>query len=83
MPVVDSHPTHERGPGSFGEVVLLLSQEWPYPHPRPCLATTRWAYLDPRGMAKVWRTFRLFCPNLFEILLGEATDYPFLRFAEE
>lgn len=61
----------------------LLNQEWPYPHPRPCLPTTRWSSLDPRRMAKVRRNFRLFYPGLFEVPLGEATDYPFLRLAEE
>lgn len=83
MPGVDTRPTHERGPGPFGEVVPLLNQKWPYPHPRPCLATTRWASLEPRRMAKVWRIFRLFYPDLFKVPLGEATDYPLPRYAEE
>eukprot|EP00170_Pyropia_yezoensis_P004671 contig_18985_g4684 len=34
-------------------------------------------------MAKVWRKYRLFYPEHFVIPLGEATDYTFLRFAEE
>lgn len=34
-------------------------------------------------MAKVWRIFRLFYPDLFKVPLGEATDYPLPRYAEE
>eukprot|EP00170_Pyropia_yezoensis_P002015 contig_8608_g2019 len=81
--MVDSRPAHERGPGPFGEDVPLLNQEWLYSNPRPCLATTRWASLDPRRIAKVRRNFRLLNPDLFDVPLGEATDYHFLSLAEE
>lgn len=55
VPVMDLRPTHKRGPNSFVEDVPLQNQEWPYPHPRPCLATTRLSSLDPRRIAQVDR----------------------------
>lgn len=70
VPVKDSRRTHERGSGTFEEVAPLLNQEWPYPHSRPCLATTRWASLDRRRMGNVWCNFRQFYLDLFKVPLG-------------